>query len=71
MSVLVWLSGAHLSSAEPRDPNINQESIEDSTLLELVRGAKQTKQILNGLINSKNVWIREYAALAVNAGKMD
>lgn len=64
LATLVWLSGTHLSSTEARYENVNQESVEDSTLFERVRDSPETKNALEALAESKNIWIKEYSKLA-------
>jgi hypothetical protein len=65
LATLVWLSGTHLASTEGRQENVNQESVEDSKLFEVVRDAAETKKALRELTNSKNSWVQEYAKLTL------
>jgi hypothetical protein len=65
LSALVWLTGSHLSSAEERKSDHNQESLDDSRLFEVVRDDPRTKSILSRLKKHKNKWIQEYARLGV------
>jgi hypothetical protein len=65
LAALVWLTGGHLSSAEERKTDHNQESVEDSRTFEAVRDDPRTKSILNDLTRHKCKWIREYATLGV------
>jgi 6-O-methylguanine DNA methyltransferase, DNA binding domain len=71
LSVLVWLSGAHMPSTEHRQADVNQESVADSKIFESVRDAAETKQILSKLTDSEIVWVREYAKLAINRERND
>lgn len=64
LCTLVWLTGYHLQSDEPRHEDHNQESVEDSQLYEQVRDSEETGVALHGLTKSHNPWIREYAELA-------
>lgn len=65
LAALVWLTGSHLSSAEERQADHNQESLEDSKLFESVRDDPRTKSILASLKRHKNKWIQECATLGV------
>jgi len=66
LAALVWLSGYHLSSKEPRYKNVNQESVSDSRRFEAVRDSLQTRKAVARLTHSKNRWVREYALLALH-----
>lgn len=63
LATLVWLTGAHLSSKEPRYKNVNQESREDSRVFEEVKASAETARALSQLQKSTNRWVREYAQL--------
>lgn len=65
LATLVWLSGGHLSSAEPRAENTNQESVEDSRGFESVRDSAETKTLLKTLSHAENPWVRECAAFTI------
>jgi hypothetical protein len=65
LAALVWLTGMHLSSSEPRYSNVNQESVADALTFEAVRDAPETSEALSELRNSKNRWAREYARLGL------
>jgi len=65
LETLLWLSGHHLTSSEPRRANINQESIEHSKLFELVHGRADVRDRLEMLKHSENPWIRDYAELSL------
>jgi hypothetical protein len=65
LAALVWLTGSHLSSAEERKSDHNQESVEDAKTFEAVRDDSRTKSILGSLKKHKNKWIQEYATLGV------
>ena len=65
LATLAWLSGSHLSSAEKRYKNVNQESAEHSKLYESVRDSPATKKALSKLRKSNIGWVREYAKLAL------
>jgi hypothetical protein len=65
LAIMVWLSGEHLSSKETRRQDANQESVEDSRLLEAVRDAVGTKKALRELTSSRNSWVQEYARLTL------
>ena len=65
LAALVWLTGSHLSSADERNSDHNQESVEDSKTFEAVRDDPRTKVILSRLKTHRNKWIQEYAKLGV------
>jgi hypothetical protein len=65
LASLVWLTGVHLSSKEPRLETHNQESLEDSLLFEEVGASPNTVRALAGLRKSKNQWVRQYGQLGV------
>lgn len=67
LATLVWLSGTHLPSGEPRRENVDQESVEEARLFEAVRDAPPTRNALRKFMGSKNPWVREYAALTSGA----
>jgi len=67
LATLVWLSGLHLASAEPRDKNVNQESVKDSALFEAVRDSPRTKEIIRRLTGSEQPWVKKYAKFALQA----
>jgi hypothetical protein len=67
LATLVWLSGVHLPSSEPRAENVSQESVEDAKLFEEVRDAPATRDALRELTDSKNPWVREYTTLISSA----
>lgn len=69
LATLVWLSGMHLTSAEKREENVNQESGEDSKLIEAVRDAAETREALLELANSRNSWVKEYATLTLQRNR--
>jgi hypothetical protein len=64
LATLIWLSGAHLPTVEPRSENVSQESVAESKVFETVRDAKETKELLRELLTSTNPWVQEYARLA-------
>jgi hypothetical protein len=64
LETLTWLGGRHLSSADERQANVNQESIEDSKLWETVRDDARTKEKLATLAKSPNRWVCQATALA-------
>jgi hypothetical protein len=63
MAALVWLSGSHLKSSEPRQENKNQEAMEDSVLYEEVFNSERTKTAIQKLTKHDSEWIKEYAEL--------
>ncbi len=65
LATLVWLTGCHLSSKEPRMPDHFQESIEDSRLFESVRDEPRTSSLLEALKQHSNRWIQDYAGLGI------
>ena len=65
LETLVWLSGMHLPSSEPRRKNVNQERAEDSERYEAVRHDSQTSQALQTLTRSPNPWVADYAKLSL------
>jgi len=65
LASLVWLSGSHKSSDEPRKENVNQQSIADSKLIEAVRSDPRTKAAVTRLANSEITWIKTYALLTL------
>jgi hypothetical protein len=65
LAALVWLTGAHLSSTEPRHANVNQQSLEDSKRFEAVATSPKTLELLKKLQSSSNPWVREYAILGL------
>ena len=65
LAALVWLTGTHLSSTQPRQNNASQESVQASLTFEAVRDAPETSEALSELRNSKNRWVRECAQLGV------
>jgi hypothetical protein len=64
LETLTWLGGRHMAAGERRQPQVNQESIEDSKLWEAVRDDPRTKDKLTALAKAANRWVREAAALA-------
>ena len=71
LATLVWLSGTHLKSSEKRYENVDQESVEDSTLFESVRNSDTTRKTLNELQNSEVKWVQEYAKLVIDSLEND
>lgn len=70
LATLVWLSGAHLSSAEPRRKGLAEETVDESAVLESVRDSAECGAALRKLAVGKNPWVREYAEFAIaNPGK--
>jgi hypothetical protein len=67
LATLVWLSGTHLSSKEPRREDASEESVDDSKRFEAVRDAVETKKALRELSESENSWVQEYAKLTLRA----
>jgi hypothetical protein len=65
LAALVWLTGSHLSSAEERKSDHNQESVEDAKTFEAVRNDPRTKSILGSLKRHQNKWIQEYTTLGI------
>ena len=65
MAALVWLSGSHLKSSEPRQEGRNQEAEEDSLLYEEVINSEATKTALQKLAKHDFEWIRECAELVL------
>ncbi len=61
LETLVWLTGDHLPSVEPRLDGHSQESIENARCLEAVRRSARTKAALAKLVGSPHPWIQEYA----------
>jgi hypothetical protein len=64
LEVLTWLGGSHMSSAEPRQAGVNQESVEDALRWEAVRDDPRTATQLATLLDSTNTWVRGAARLA-------
>jgi hypothetical protein len=67
LATLVWLSGTHLKSTEQRYQNVNQESIEDSSLFESLQNNDTVRKTLTELQNSEVKWVNEYAKLAIDS----
>jgi hypothetical protein len=65
LASLVWFTGMHLPSTEPRRADHNEESLEDSKLFEAVRAAPETEKALKELHKSPNLWVQEYAELGL------
>jgi hypothetical protein len=65
LSALVWLTGDHLSSEEPRHAGVNQEGVAESRLFEMVRTSDRTRIALETLSQSDDSWISAYAKLAL------
>jgi len=63
LAALVWLSGSHLDSSEPRQENVNQQAIEDSRLHEDVRDSDRTRTAIRKLRKHDAEWVRAYADL--------
>jgi hypothetical protein len=61
LATLVWLSGHHLESTQPRYENTSQESAEFSRMFEGVRDSAETRSAMIRLKDSANAWVREYA----------
>jgi hypothetical protein len=51
LAALVWLTGKHLSSAEPRHAYLDQETIGDSKVYEAVRDDPRNKDALDELLD--------------------
>ena len=64
LETLTWLGGHHMGSTERREPNVNQESVEDSLRFEMVRDDPRTRLKLAELSRSGNPWVSAAAALA-------
>jgi hypothetical protein len=71
LEALVWLSGSHLPSNQPRERGVSRESVEDAKRFEEVRDAAGTKKRLEELRKSDNPWIRQAAELASTPIKDD
>jgi len=69
LETLTWLGGAHLSGDEPRQPDVNQESVEDSKLWESVRDDAAARARIETLAKSKSRWIREGAEIVLRRDK--
>jgi len=64
LETLTWLGGRHMGSSEKREPQVNQESLEDAKLWETVRDDPRTRARLAELVESTDGWVREAADLA-------
>lgn len=69
LEALTWLAGLHLSSSEEREPNVSNESVEDSRRWEAALAHAPTRALLQELAKSPQRWIREGAELALRGAK--
>ncbi|MFN0206624.1 MAG: hypothetical protein ACKVS6_09990 [Planctomycetota bacterium] len=63
LDALVWLTGSHKPSSEPRYENVTKEPLEDALMFESVRDDPRTRAIIAKLRTDTNPWVRECAEL--------
>ncbi|MCP5523635.1 MAG: hypothetical protein H7A46_19015 [Verrucomicrobiales bacterium] len=68
LSALVWLTGFHRPSSEPRGAHSSQEPLAQSKRFESVRDDPRTAAILRRLKRDENLWVRDYASLGLLRG---
>lgn len=65
LECMVWLSGVHLTSRDPREKGVSREPVSESQVYESLRGSGSIKRRLRELAHSGNRWVAEYAALTL------
>jgi len=65
LSALIWLSGEHLPSGEPRQSNVNMEAVVDSRAYERLRSDPAILLKVSSLSESPNAWVSRRAAFTL------